>query len=162
MKFVNRIQELSFLERKYKERGAQLIIIYGRRRTGKTETVLQFSKPKPGIYFLSTRSNEKDNIDNFFDALYEYFQDETLLRLEKNWENIFRYLSGIKERLVLVIDEFPYLLKSNRAVTSIFQRGWDLYLNKTDIMLFLLGSSVSLMESELLSAKSPLYGRRTG
>ncbi|MEA3294776.1 MAG: ATP-binding protein [Euryarchaeota archaeon] len=162
MKFVNRIQELDFLERKYKEPGAQLIIIYGRRRIGKTETVLQFSKPKPSIYFLSTRSNEKDNIDNFFDALYEYFQNETLLRLEKNWENIFQFLSGNKERLVLVIDEFPYLLESNRAVTSIFQRGWDLYLNKNNIMLILLGSSMSLMESEVLSAKSPLYGRRTG
>jgi AAA+ ATPase superfamily predicted ATPase len=160
-KFINRAEELTFLNRKYAEQGAQLVVIYGRRRIGKTETALQFAADKPNIYFLSTKSSEKENLDLFFRSLSERFGDE-VLSLEKTWENAFKYLSKSKERLVLIVDEFPYLIEANPAIPSIFQRGWDLYLVKTNLMLLLLGSSVGMMESEVLSRSSPLYGRRTG
>jgi hypothetical protein len=160
-KFVNRERELLFLERKYAEQEAQLVVIYGRRRIGKTEAALRFATSKPNIYFLATKSSEKENLDFFFGSLSEYFGDE-VLSLEKTWENAFKYLSKSKERLILIVDEFPYLIEANRAIPSIFQRGWDLYLAKTNLMLLLLGSSVGMMESEVLSRRSPLYGRRTG
>lgn len=160
-KFVNRELELLFLERKYAEQGAQFVVIYGRRRIGKTEAALRFAAGKPNIYFLATKSSEKENLDLFFEALSEHFGDE-VLSLEKTWENAFRYLSKSEERLILIVDEFPHLIEANRAIPSIFQRGWDLYLAKTNLMLMLLGSSVGMMESEVLSRRSPLYGRRTG
>lgn len=160
-KFVDRERELLFLERKYAEQGAQLVVIYGRRRIGKTEAASQFTTGKPSVYFLATKSSEKDNLDLFFGSLSEHFGGE-VLSLEKTWENAFRYLSKSRERLILVVDEFPHLIEANRAIPSIFQRGWDLYLSKTNLMLLLLGSSVGMMESEVLSRSSPLYGRRTG
>jgi AAA+ ATPase superfamily predicted ATPase len=160
-KFVDRERELLFLERKHAERGAQLVVIYGRRRIGKTEAALRFAADKPNVYFLATKSSEKENLDLFFESLSEHFGDE-VLSLEKKWENAFKYLSKTDERLILIVDEFPHLIEANRAIPSIFQRGWDLYLTKTNLMLLLLGSSVGMMESEVLSRKSPLYGRRTG
>jgi AAA+ ATPase superfamily predicted ATPase len=159
--FVNREEELEFLERKYREDGPQLLVIYGRRRVGKTELILRFATRKPNVYFLATRASEKENLDLFFKALAERFGEE-VLTLEKTWENAFRFLSKTTGRLVLIFDEFPYLIEANPATPSIFQRGWDLYLSKTGLMLLLVGSSVGMMESEVLSRRSPLYGRRTG
>jgi AAA+ ATPase superfamily predicted ATPase len=71
-------------------------------------------------------------------------------------------LSGVKKRLIVVIDEFPYLIDADKAIVSLFQRIWDLYLNKSTIFLILMGSSIGMMENEVLGYKSPLYGRRTG
>jgi AAA+ ATPase superfamily predicted ATPase len=159
--FVNRKEELEFLERKYQEPGSQLLTLYGRRRVGKTELVLKFTERKPNVYFLAIRASEKENLELFFKALAEHFGQE-VLTLEKTWENAFRFLSKSNERLVLVFDEFPYLIEANPAIPSIFQRGWDLYLSKTNLVLVLVGSSIGMMENEVLSHRSPLYGRRTG
>ena len=81
-----------------------------------------------------------------------------------DWRTLFMYLQSkiSDEQFVLVIDEFPYLINANSAVTSIFQKYWDEYLSGTNIMLVLCGSSISMMEREVLAYKSPLYGRRTG
>jgi len=159
--FVDRREELEFLERKYQEPGPQFLILYGRRRVGKTELVLKFVERKPNVYFLAIRAGERENLELFFKALAEHFGEE-VLTLEKNWENAFRFLSKSNERLVLVFDEFPYLIEANPAISSIFQRGWDLYLSKTNLVLVLVGSSIGMMENEVLSHRSPLYGRRTG
>ena len=99
------------------------------------------------------------------ETLADFFQDE-LLRIHplENFEEVFLYLSRKKEkRFALIIDEFPYLIQADRAIPSIFQRGWDQYFSKNNkIMLILNGSSISMMEDQVLSAASPLYGRRTG
>ncbi len=66
----------------------------------------------------------------------------------------------LKDKLILVIDEFPYLIESNRAIPSIFQKIWDLILSEREICLVLLGSSISMMEDYTLDYRAPLYGRR--
>jgi len=160
IKFVDREKELKFLQDRYKCKEANLIIIYGRRRVGKTELLLQFAKNKAYVYFLASETGEKDNLQGIFNMLYEFFKDD-ILTLEKTWENLFRYLSK-KKRFVLIIDEFPYLISQNKALPSVFQKGWDLYLKKSNIFLVLAGSSIGMMEEHTLSYGSPLYGRRTG
>lgn len=161
MKFVNRKDELQFLESCYLNSSAQLIVIYGRRRIGKTELLLQFSKNKPHIYFLASETTESDNLDSLFKRISDFYKDE-ILTYEKDWENLFRYLARKKERMILIIDEFPYLISQNKAIPSIFQKGWDLYLKDSKIFLILAGSSVGMMETHILGYNSPLYGRRTG
>jgi len=162
IKFINRKEDLDFLEKKYREKSAQLIVIYGRRRVGKTELVKQFFRDKPHIYFLATRTTTSEQINQFVGNAYDAIEDDTILELRQEWETVFKHLSRTKERLIIVVDEFPYLIEGNKAITSIFQKIQDSYLVKSNIYLILMGSSISMMENEVLGYKSPLYGRRTG
>lgn len=160
--FVGRERELELLEREYKREGTSFVIIYGRRRVGKTSLIKEFIKNKPSLYFLATEEIEEENMKNFQWKIVEYFnldlfKDITL----KNWEKIFQLIPDTKDKLILVIDEFQYLAFVNKAVTSIFQKIWDEILSKKNIMLILCGSYISMMEDLTLSYNSPLFGRRT-
>ncbi len=161
MKFINRKRELEFLEGAYASKRAELIIIYGRRRVGKTELLLHFAKGKPYVYYQASETSEKENLHGIFERLGEHFGEDTG-RYQETWENLFAYLPEKKERLVFIIDEFPYLIAQNGSISSIFQKGWDGQLKNSNIMLVLNGSSVSMMEQHTLLYKAPLYGRRTG
>jgi len=163
MKFVNRGDELKFLNMKWKERQAQLIIIYGKRRVGKTELAIQFAKNKPHLYFLCERISSPNELKKFTEALSNYFKDEFLPKDGFNdWETAFKYISTKKEKLVLIIDEFPYLAETDKSIPSVFQKAWDMHLKNSQIYMVLLGSSISMMEKTVLFYKAPLYGRRTG
>ena len=164
MKFIDRERELNALEKFWRKKNAQLVIIYGKRRIGKTELIKQFVKRKPHLYFLAQRINEHENLKLLGEAVGEFFVDDTLRRKGfDNWKWFFEYLKKHKkEKIVLVIDEFPYLAEANKGISSIFQAGWDEYLKDTSIFIILCGSSISMMEEEVLSYKAPLYGRRTG
>lgn len=163
MRFINRETELGFLESKWHERSSQLIVIYGKRRVGKTETCVQFAKDKPHIYFLCERLSAEKQLQKFTEAVGSYFNDEFLPREGfRDWETAFRYIAGKKEKLIVIIDEFPYLAESDRSVPSTFQKVWDLCIKDSGVYLVLSGSSISMMERTVLFYKAPLYGRRTG
>jgi len=166
VRFVDREEELEFLERAYRSPAPQLLIIYGRRRIGKTELILRFLRNKPHIYYLADLESGTSQLRRFKRSAELLLRDETFRRAEfGDWEDLFVALLDRwegKERLVIAMDEFPNLVRVNPAFPSILQRVWDLYLSKADVMLILTGSSVSVMEDEALSSRSPLYGRRTG
>lgn len=163
MEFINREKELAFLEEKWREKKPQLIILWGKRRIGKTELVKQFIKDKPHIYFLSESIGESDQLKRFSSSVGQFFKESLLeTRGFGGWEESFRYVKEKNPRLVLVIDEFPYLIQSNTGIPSLFQKGWDEYWSKSNIYLILLGSSMAMMETEVLGYRAPLYGRRTG
>lgn len=162
--FVNREQELKFLEEHYKTKTPELIIIYGRRRVGKTEITLQFSKNKPHIYFLADQRPEKDQINELKKQMSSYLQKESFEKLNiQDWIELFEEFTKWNEnkQTTIIVDEFPILIETNHAIPSIFQKIWDLNLKNTPTMFILLGSSVTMMETEVLNYKSPLYGRRT-
>jgi len=162
--FFDRAQELQFLEKHYETQTAELIVIYGRRRVGKTELTLKFSRDKPHIYFLADRRPEPQLLQELKREMSRYLQDESFAKLAINdWAELFQEFTkwNKNEHVVITVDEFPILIESNRAVTSIFQKIWDQNLKNTRTMLILLGSSVAMMETEVLNYKSPLYGRRT-
>jgi len=165
--FVDRVDELAFLEEKYRENRAQLIVIYGRRRIGKTELLLKFVRDKKYIYFLCEKTSSRLNMFKLARKMAEYLSRESFARiLFTDWEDLFREFLEWKtssEKVVIILDEFPYLIEVDKGIVSVFQKIWDTYLSKrSDIMLVLCGSSVGMMETEVLSYKSPLYGRRTG
>ena len=164
MQFINRERELSALKKFWQGKNAQLIVIYGKRRVGKTELIKQFIREKPHIYFLAQKINEHENLKLLGEAAGEYFDNDILKRKGfENWKWVFEYLrKNVKERTVFFIDEFPYLAEANKGISSVFQSGWDEYLKNTPVFLILCGSSISMMEDEVLSYKAPLYGRRTG
>ena len=164
MKFINREKELRFLEERYLSKKSEFIIIYGKRRVGKTELIKQFIKKKPAIYFLADKRNLLEQLKELGKVIGGHFKDTILERRGfNNFLEVFEYLKEkVKSRLIFVIDEYPYLVEVDKSVTSIFQKGWDEYLKNTKIFLILCGSSVAMMEEETLIYKSPLYGRRTG
>jgi len=161
--FINRGDELRFLEEKWTAGGVQLIVLWGKRRVGKTELVRRFAQNKPYVYFLAESTSDKAQLDRFSQSLAEFF-NEPLLRSRgfRTWEESFQYLKETERRMILVIDEFPYMILSNPGIVSLFQKGWDEYLSKGGVYLVLLGSSVGMMETEVLGYRAPLYGRRTG
>ncbi|HAT74155.1 MAG: hypothetical protein US30_C0017G0004 [Candidatus Moranbacteria bacterium GW2011_GWF2_36_839] len=162
-KFINRKNELLALNEKWKSGDSQLVVVYGKRRVGKTELLKQFGKNKPFIYFLADKRTQAEQFKELGRIIGEYFNDTILMKRGfVDWIEVFQYLKKTKKRFVFAIDEYPYLVESDSATSSLFQKGWDEYLKNSGIFLILSGSSVAMMESETLIQKSPLFGRRTG
>lgn len=164
-KFINRYKERDFLQNEYDRRGSSLVILYGRRRVGKTTLVSEFVRDKRFLYFLVTEESESQNRNAFKGMVAEFINSELLKESSvDNWGIIFKSLINYEtdDKKVIIIDEFQYLGKSNPAFPSIFQKIWDTLLKELNIMVILCGSLISMMKSQTLSYSSPLYGRRTG
>lgn len=165
MRFVNRQSELAHLEKESKDKGAKFVVIYGRRRVGKTRLIEEFLKDKKGIYYLAAQEKDRLQIQEFKNVIYDQIKDEFLLNATfEDWKQLFLYLEKVlpkKERIILAIDEATFLIKENPSFTSYLQKFWDPFLSKTNIFLILSGSLVGLMLNSVLSYDSPLYGRRT-
>lgn len=164
--FVNREKELEFLEERYASGQPELLVVYGRRRIGKTALLLHFVRNKPHVYFLITEKPVSDSVRELKELFADYLKDE-LFRIAdiRDFETLLRefFMRKGSERIVLIIDEFPVLIEGYRPVVSIFQRLWDTFLSKrSDVFLVLCGSSIGMMETDVLGYRSPLYGRRTG
>lgn len=164
--FVGREKELAFLESKYTAENGQLIVLYGRRRVGKTETLKEFCKNKPHVFFACRECTDKLQLRTFSEKmLKEDIPARRYISQFENWEQAFRSVtdlpSGDKKKL-LIIDEFPYMCRGNTSIPSVLQNLWDEVLKDKNLMIVLCGSSMSFIEKELLSEKNPLYGRATG
>lgn len=162
--FVGREQELQKLNRMYSSNQFEFAVIYGRRRVGKTTLIREFCKDKESIYFIAREANNQINIENFSRDVFDVMAKESAGNvLFSNWEKAFEYLYNISldKRIILVIDEFPYLASSNPSISSIIQAHIDMKLKDSKLFLILCGSSMSFMEYQVLGYKSPLYGRRT-
>ena len=158
--FINRKEELSFLEKLYKSDKKEVLILYGRRRVGKTELIKQFMKninSEVVIYFLSDRIGLKTNAERFYEKTAKKFNLPNV-KVE-DFRDAFKLLKIIpNNRIVVVIDEFSYLLKDKNA-SVVFQHIIDEILDDR-FFIILCGSLVGLMET-LMSYKNPLYGRRS-
>ena len=162
--FIDRQEELAVLSERYARNGAEFIILYGRRRIGKSELIEHFLKTTRGIRFLAREESKHLQLKKISRDCAEFFHDEFLERSPfGDWDSFFSYLAGkTKERLVIAIDEFPYLVKEDPSLPSIIQESWDTRLKDSGIVLILSGSSISMMEQYTMQHSSPLYGRRTG
>ena len=163
MTFIDRKAEIAALDDRVESPRAEFVVIYGRRRIGKTTLLLEFLRRHDGIYLLARETSEMENLRRFSQRIAQFFKDEFLKRNPfQNWDAFFEYLyqKSSSRRFIVAIDEFPYLVQANRALPSILQEYWDTKLSKSKIFLIICGSSVSMME-KLLGYKSPLYGRRT-
>lgn len=163
--FIGRQTELKYLNDYYNSGKAEFVILYGRRRIGKTETLKEFCKGKTHILYSCSQCLDSNQFDKFTEALSE-FNPEYRSKIKRfiDWEDAFSSLAEIggKERLVIVIDEFPYMAKANKSIQSILQNLWDNKLKDSNIMLILSGSLISFIEDKVLASKNPLYGRATG
>ena len=164
--FIGREAELKFLEEKYQEEHGQLIVLYGRRRVGKTETLREFCKDKPHVFYSCTQSTDKVQLSKFSQLmLREDIPARNYITEFSDWEKAFHAILDLpygNHKKLVVIDEFPYMCKGNESIPSILQNLWDGELKNANVMVILCGSAMSFIEKELLAEKNPLYGRATG
>ena len=161
--FIGREKELSEFDALYRQDRFQLFVLYGRRRVGKTTFLREFCKDKPCIFYSAEQSNDKLNLEKFSARVFSHY-GETDLEPFASWEKALLYIHRRQsaERLVLVFDEFPYLAAVSPSVLSVLQHLVDHTLKDGKLFVVLCGSYMGFMEKEVLSAKSPLFGRRTG
>ena len=161
--FIGRDKELKGLDQLYKSDKFEFAVIYGRRRVGKTALINHFINEKKAIYFMGVESNEKQNLENFSKSIIEFSSgiqtETTFASYQAALEYIFKLAD--KERVILAIDEYPYVARASRSLASTLQMLIDKYKDNSKLMIILCGSSMSYMEDQVLSYKSPLYGRRT-
>ncbi len=163
--FLNRNEELDFLQKKYRSKKPELLIFRGRRRVGKTFLLKEFSRRVNGLYLLATVTSVHDQLQIFSQTISRYFGDPLpAMRPFAGWEELFLYLAQHAQRRTAVIfDEYPYLLEAQPGLGTVLQKYWDEYFRANkNIFLVLNGSALSMMEKETLESKAPLYGRRTG
>ena len=138
-------------------------MIYGRRRVGKTALISRFIEDKNAIYFMGVESNARQNLENFSRSILSYHTgmdaETSFLSFQAALEYVFRLSE--KERIILAIDEYPYVARSSKSLASTIQLLIDQYKDTSKLMLILCGSSMSYMEDHVLAYKAPLYGRRT-
>lgn len=153
--FKNRVNELSEVGETISSKKFELLIIYGRRRIGKTELILKATENVKRIYYLAV--GEK-NLERFYALCLQQFPEISKLKID--WETLFEFLKDNVE--AVIIDEFQNLIHENKSILNIFQAIVDIKLKNSKLKLILLGSSISMITSKVLDYKSPLYGRRTG
>ncbi|MBQ5988524.1 MAG: ATP-binding protein [Oscillospiraceae bacterium] len=162
-KFIGRENELAELNDMYEQKKFQLFVLYGRRRVGKTTLLNEFCRNKAHIFYSAEQSNNKLNLEKFSEQVFEFYGERNLEPFS-SWTNAISYINDRQKdkRLVLIIDEFPYLVKKNRALLSELQHLIDHQLKSGNLFLILCGSYMGFMEKEVLASESPLFGRRTG
>lgn len=156
--FIGRKKELKLIQDKVSSDKFEFGIVYGRRRVGKTRLLNEILKNNKGIYFVATEMHYLHNISSLSKQVAAYFNEPISFN---TLEDIFKYLvhKSQKQRIVLVIDEFTYLLSSEPKIQSVLQNIID-SLTNTNICLILSGSHVGMIE-DILTYKKPLYGRAT-
>jgi len=162
--FINRASELELLEKRFHSEKAEFFVLYGRRRVGKTELLAHFCEGKRSIFFVSDLGSEislRTALSAAVNAVL--FGHNQMNAVYSSWEDLFHALAQAaqSERLVVVLDEFPYLATAHPPLATILQRVWDQTLKNGQIMLILCGSYIGMMEETVLGYQAPLYGRRT-
>ena len=164
--FIGRKDELAFLNERYDDNKAECIILYGRRRVGKTALINEFCKDKPSLIFSAVKGNAYDNLAELSRVVmeYKYGLDNDISFLFSDLRSALNAVCGLADgkRFVFCIDELPYLAQSIPSAMSVLQHFLDYEAKNAGLFIILSGFSISFMEDGVLSEKSPVYGRRTG
>ncbi|MDP2959451.1 MAG: ATP-binding protein [Longimicrobiales bacterium] len=163
-RIVDRDPEWGNLTRMWESDAPELYLVRGRRRAGKSFLLTHFAAAAGGLYYQATKKTGREQLASLTRVVARRFQDPALQRADfRSWEDFFGYLldRAGQERLVLVLDEFPYLVDAEPALPSILQSIWDHQLKQARIKLILSGSHITAMK-RLTESDQPLYGRRTG
>lgn len=161
--FIGRNRELNKLNELYHTSVFQFPVIYGRRRVGKTALINEFIKDKEAIFFTGIESNCQQNLENFSRSILSYADEALENTVFPSFQAALEYVFKLaeKKRIILVIDEYPYIAKASKSLASMLQSLIDKNKDNSNLFLILCGSSMSFMENHVLAYKAPLYGRRT-
>ena len=165
--FVGREHELKVLQNEWESQDAKMLILYGRRRVGKTRLVIHWietTSPR-ALYWVAEPTSSKDQLKSFSQALFN-FENESGADDDfsfGSWGRAFEYAAKLaqQERFTLILDEFTYLMALEQGIAGVLQNAWDHLLQKSNLFLIISGSHVGMMERGVLSYQAPLYGRAT-
>ena len=158
-KFINRDIELKKIESLLSSNKFEFIVIYGRRRVGKTALLKKAIENKKAMYFLCARRNIKYNLRKFSYKVCEFLN---IPKVEfKSFLEAFEAILSKEKNPIVVIDEFGYLVEKDEGILSDFQEIVDEILKETNAKLILCGSYISVMQGKVIGKRSPLYGRNT-
>ena len=158
---IGRKKELNHLNELYESNAFEFLVMYGRRRVGKTTILQEFAEHSNSIFFPAREKNDALNLDDF-SKVVQYHFDHNFIASFSSWEDAFNYISSkVEQRTTIIIDEFTYIIKENPSIKSILQHVIDLSWKNKNIFLILCGSSVSIMENDVMGRKSPLHDRQT-
>ena len=163
--FLNRTRELSYLSERYAAGRAEIVVLYGRRRVGKSALLFEWSEGKPCIFFFARRADKATLLGEFSRAIRSFStngpapDDFTY----PSWSAAFGIVAELaaERRLIIILDEFPYLVEADPELPTLLQREWDLRLQHTQIFLVLSGSIQSVIQQQVLEPTAPLYRRHT-
>lgn len=162
--FINRTEELELLEREWLREGGRFLVVHGRRRIGKTRLIKEFTRDKTGIFYVAADTNKKVQLNEFKEAVAGFFDDGVLGSIDiGDWKTMLQYLEKLvgQKRIYLWIDEFSYLIKSDKSMVSAVQVFVDHFVRNTSNLFFIVsGSLFGMMSEKVLASSSPLYGRR--
>jgi AAA+ ATPase superfamily predicted ATPase len=153
LSFTNRTAELKELESAATAGG--LLVVFGRRRVGKTRLLAHWLKPRKGLYTQAIEGSKEIQLEQVFRDIQDRL---TTSLVPKTWAELFELLSLQKERLILCLDEFPYLVAADPSLPSVLQRWLD-HDKPKQFLLILSGSSTRMMNNLFLNRSAPLYGR---
>lgn len=161
--FIGRENELETLNKLYDKNSFEFVVLYGRRRVGKTTLINEFIKDKKAIFYSGLESNEKQNLELFSSSIMSALTGTDTNSVFKDFNDAFEqvYTMAKDERVILVIDEYPYLANCYNGISSLLAKFIDHKFLNSKLYLILCGSSLSFMENQVLGYQSPLYGRRT-
>ena len=159
---IGRQNELGVLNALYHSGRFEYLVMYGRRRVGKTTLLQEFAKGKEAVFFPAREKNDALNLHDF-SQLVQIKYDGAFIASFEGWKDAFEYIDRkTTKRTLIIIDEFPFIAEENPSVKSILQHAIDhLWKNNRNIFLILCGSSVSFMETDIMGSKSPLHDRQT-
>lgn len=162
--FIGRHTELAALRSEFSAARASLAIVFGRRRIGKSTLIREAVKGRPHVFYQATRVTASLNLAAFKAEVARTLEADDLLKGIADWAGALHYLAHVAERhrgLIILFDEFPYLVDTDPALPSIIQKLWDSGAAASGhLKLLLCGSLIAQME-ELLAERNPLYGRKT-
>jgi len=155
-------KELAYLDEFYRKPGVGLTVIYGRRRIGKSTLITEFVKDKKVIFYTATKVGKERNLELFSKQVTEMFFEGIENISFHTDDAVFDFIDRnmTEEKLLLVIDELPYWAEKDEALLSVLQKYIDTVWKDKNLKIILCGSALSFMENEVLSEKSPLFGRR--
>ncbi len=168
MKFVDRQWELGVLDGMWDTSESRFLVLYGRRRIGKTRLLTHWlgARSPRAIYWVAKPASSASLLRSFSQAVYEA-QGEARADpgfTYPSWEMAWREVAKLTRtgRLALFLDEFTYTLDATPDLSGTLQNAWDQTLNRSNLFLVLAGSHIGMMERELLAYRAPLYGRASG
>jgi len=165
-KFIGRQNELKQLDDLWGRKTAQFLVLYGRRRVGKTALLVEWIRRSANraLYWVASPTSAAAQLRAFSQAVYNFSHPESLAPdhfTYATWKQAFEEISHLaqEQRLALFIDEFTFLLEVNPGIAGELQNSWDHSLSHSNLFLCLSGSHLGMMKREFLSYQAPLYGR---
>lgn len=166
--FMGRTQELALINQLWEASGAQFLVLYGRRRIGKTALLADWIERsgQRALYWVATPSSPLGQLRSFSQAVYNAANPEAPAPPDfsyASWEQAWRQVAQLAktERLAVFVDEFTYILEVTPEIAGTLQNLWDQVLSKTNLFLCISGSHLGMMKREFLNYQAPLYGRAT-